>query len=599
MNLRYLLGKVVVDNGFDTGFAKLYGDKMVYMFPFFDLKFYVLCDSLLYNFNLNGISKFNGSLNLDAFSYLSGLEIERELFRVSGFSGVYVQPIAKNNVIYGYTILGSKTKEKFDPVDISNIESIVEITSNRVDFSLKNTEVLGLNRFMLIDTQSKTIEIEGINLSRELGLNKFSYVNVYLNDLWFNRILSEKNDANRYDNDINKLSFIENDIIPVVGNTINREMKLVKNKDKMVIDYSREIVDIAGLIDNIVCNINDRENIIFDKSKVGIQEVFKYIADFIDCNLVLTVYIKDSKYIIFNDKNIRDNILVDIEDNIRSMNSLFVNETSYSVCMGIPYMDDCNEIIGIVSIFKRDISYWSYEERLRLIFLFDYLKELIFPIRDKYEVHVKALTDALTGLFNRRYLDEKLEGFKGQINKEIGITVCDLDGLKYINDTKGHFVGDIFIKEFAGILKRSFRKTDCIVRTGGDEFLGLVENITIEGLGEIINRINNEINIINNSRKYDFLISVSIGYITGDISECASLVKKADELMYANKSSKKSSGLKYIDVRAKDDILKKVALYYMNSFNEGINKISISEISKRNAVEITGLDSEYVYFKKG
>ena len=90
------------------------------------------------------------------------------------------------------------------------------------------------------------------------------------------------------------------------------------------------------------------------------------------------------------------------------------------------------------------------------------------------ELEWLAITDRLTGLYNRAKIDETLEGElqrTARFQRPFGIILLDLDHFKGVNDTHGHQVGDQVLIEFAGLLKKHTRDTDAVGRWGGEEFL--------------------------------------------------------------------------------------------------------------------------------
>ncbi|NQS91611.1 MAG: sensor domain-containing diguanylate cyclase, partial [Chloroflexi bacterium] len=152
--------------------------------------------------------------------------------------------------------------------------------------------------------------------------------------------------------------------------------------------------------------------------------------------------------------------------------------------------------------------------------------------------------DVMTGLYNRAYFDEELRRLDSGRQYPISIIACDLDGLKQINDTYGHHVGDMAIKAAAKILGGgTFRKEDVIARTGGDEFIILLPSVDLDKQPVIIERLEKSIEKHNQSNLEDGLyrpISLSFGYAV--IQEGESLVegyKTADHAMYENKTKKK------------------------------------------------------------
>jgi two-component system, cell cycle response regulator len=91
-----------------------------------------------------------------------------------------------------------------------------------------------------------------------------------------------------------------------------------------------------------------------------------------------------------------------------------------------------------------------------------------------------ALIDALTGLKNRRYLQEYTEKIVAGVlrrGKSIGFIMCDLDYFKQVNDTYGHNAGDIVLKETSRVISQSIRASDIVIRFGGEEFLAVLLDV--------------------------------------------------------------------------------------------------------------------------
>jgi len=115
-------------------------------------------------------------------------------------------------------------------------------------------------------------------------------------------------------------------------------------------------------------------------------------------------------------------------------------------------------------------------------------------LRQDRDLAIKAsLTDELTGVSSRRYAMGKLGelvGMGGDAGEDVGcLAVLDVDNFKYINDRFGHGVGDAVLRDFAATLQRHVRKTDILGRIGGEEFLLLLPNTTMEGAAGIVERM--------------------------------------------------------------------------------------------------------------
>ena len=159
------------------------------------------------------------------------------------------------------------------------------------------------------------------------------------------------------------------------------------------------------------------------------------------------------------------------------------------------------------------------------------------------EVRQLSLTDELTGLYNRRgfflLADQQLK-LARRTQTSYCLLFADLDGLKKINDTFGHEMGDRIIVDAAQILKQTFRDADILARLGGDEF-ALFIPIYSGNSDEFYLRVQNNIDRFNQQPDRAYLLSISIGVQSGDLSNQLSLeelVAQADKLMYENKRAK-------------------------------------------------------------
>ncbi len=160
-----------------------------------------------------------------------------------------------------------------------------------------------------------------------------------------------------------------------------------------------------------------------------------------------------------------------------------------------------------------------------------------------------ALTDPLTGLFNRRgfmLLAEQQLALANRNKKGVCLLFGDLDGLKEINDQFGHSAGDEALNVTAKILKKTFRLTDVIARIGGDEFVILAPGLSPEYCGQVNNplsRFRNELHAYNQNSDLGFDIVLSFGtagYAPEAPCTIEELLEQADARMYGEKGRKMS-----------------------------------------------------------
>lgn len=163
------------------------------------------------------------------------------------------------------------------------------------------------------------------------------------------------------------------------------------------------------------------------------------------------------------------------------------------------------------------------------------------------ELRDEAMQDPLTGLYNRRGLDELLRKQLGRVSRgreSLGMLMIDLDNFKHINDHYGHLVGDSVLIQFADLLGKNVRKRDLAGRYGGDEFIVLLPNVDSEMVVAIKQRIEIAVQawIGNDERLKRLGISIGTALLKSgqDVDE-STLIKMADKSMYEAKREKKAT----------------------------------------------------------
>jgi len=214
-----------------------------------------------------------------------------------------------------------------------------------------------------------------------------------------------------------------------------------------------------------------------------------------------------------------------------------------------------NEVYGVVEI--DDLAFPEYRSRyLSLMLNISKICGLVISNARKYEEvkqsndHLQHINkhDKLTGIYNRFYFEKQLKVMEDSERiRTLGIFVCDVDGLKTVNDSLGHIAGDQLIIVAADILKRCFRDDDIVARIGGDEFSVLIPNCTNEMALVLKDRIQQAITIYNNERLKCHpeppVFSLSVGFAVSDESpfHTEKLFQEADARMYVEKKNKKQN----------------------------------------------------------
>ncbi len=189
--------------------------------------------------------------------------------------------------------------------------------------------------------------------------------------------------------------------------------------------------------------------------------------------------------------------------------------------------------------FTEEEFYARLNSNLEVLELFEITKE-------------KANKDYLTGLFNRRYLFEigtEVYNRAKIKNNKLAVAIIDIDDFKKINDTYGHDIGDIAIKEVSRILKKTVNEDTITSRLGGEEFCLILKNRNKEEIEKLLNliRLEFENNKIKISKKEKISYTVSIGYTVKFSENLESMLKFADEGLYKAKESGKNKVVYFED----------------------------------------------------
>ena len=164
-------------------------------------------------------------------------------------------------------------------------------------------------------------------------------------------------------------------------------------------------------------------------------------------------------------------------------------------------------------------------------------------LRDSVQLSIEAaVTDPLTGLYNRRYMETHVGTLVDQAaarNKPLSVLVLDIDYFKSINDTYGHDAGDDVLQDFAIRIRKSIRGIDLACRYGGEEFVVVMPETDMAVATMVAERLRRRIAsepfpIQKGTRTIDVTISIGIAALAPD-DDAAAVIKRADQALYRAK----------------------------------------------------------------
>ncbi len=165
-------------------------------------------------------------------------------------------------------------------------------------------------------------------------------------------------------------------------------------------------------------------------------------------------------------------------------------------------------------------------------------------LRDNVAASIEmAITDALTSLHNRRYMETHLAALTEQAaqrGKPLSILILDIDFFKSINDGHGHDAGDDVLREFALRIRKAIRNIDLACRYGGEEFVIVMPETDMAVAGMVAERIrrriaNEPFQIQQGAKNLDVTISIGIAAVSGPDDTAAAMLKRADTALYRAK----------------------------------------------------------------
>lgn len=381
------------------------------------------------------------------------------------------------------------------------------------------------------EVKEKVSEVEN-NIYHE----KRDYLEIYERNLQLEKEISERTK----ELDVaNKRMFTLQHILDMMNSATPLEnvLEAIVNSTQGELGYMhcsiiRKYQDVSGEYLHIIAQSDDglidRLNNIIGSPAIQTRRL-TYSSDSIFADSMRQQTIIQSKSIDLSLKS----ILPDVDDEI--IHAVITNQPVKSIIV-VPLYAQKKEF-GWFCVFSSRDELASAE--MDFLGMFAKQVELAITIADLFQaVREQAVTDALTGLYNRRYFEEALEKEiqrTKRIKQPFSIIGIDLDFLKKINDTYGHTFGDLAIKTIANVLKANARSVDVPARIGGEEFNVLLPGVSSEGAMVAAERIRKSIE----QAQID-----TIGHITGSLGVATYLehsdnieevLELTDQAMYTSK----------------------------------------------------------------
>ena len=235
--------------------------------------------------------------------------------------------------------------------------------------------------------------------------------------------------------------------------------------------------------------------------------------------------------------------VVDPKSGLLCRHFVYPLETGY---MCVPLMVQ-GETLGSLCLLGGELKEGHFVDKQLIMAMGESIKLTLSNIKLREELREQAINDPLTGLYNRRYLEESLarELYIAQRrNTPLSVVLLDIDHFKQINDNFGHGSGDALLREVGLILSGNLRMSDIACRYGGDEFVLILPDTTLDDaqhrVQQILKRLH-EIRIWQNNHLIDPLtVSIGIAMASEHNFISSEILRAADEAFYAAKQAKRA-----------------------------------------------------------
>jgi diguanylate cyclase (GGDEF)-like protein len=355
-------------------------------------------------------------------------------------------------------------------------------------------------------------------------------------------------------------------LIPSIVTTAHNDSSFLKEAiNQRVRGYVSKPLNMHNLIDSILVvsepkYLKDRLEVLNKELELKVEKKTHELKSILDAQDNLILVVNDEGSCEVNQTLLNFFGYSDIEEfktNHNSISELFIAKNSYFLSKdGIWFeeiikLEDNKRVVvmknvkGEEIIFRVNIKSFMFNTNYIVISFTDITDLKHYT----YELQYKATHDNLTKLYNRHKLNDELSKEITRENRYmhgLSLLMLDIDDFKKINDTYGHDVGDIVLKNIATIINNSIRSTDYACRWGGEEFMVLLPETTVNDaitIAELI-RINIE-KYENKTLLKPTTVSVGVTQFKVNDDNVESFIKNVDLAMYEAKQTGKNKVVKY------------------------------------------------------
>ena len=195
-------------------------------------------------------------------------------------------------------------------------------------------------------------------------------------------------------------------------------------------------------------------------------------------------------------------------------------------------------------MIKKEKGFWDDRDIRKLLMVYAGLaSSALYRVRLMEFTKHAAITDVLTGAYNRRFFEDMFEkqlALAKRSNEPLSFLIADLDHFKKLNDTYGHITGDRALQQAAKAIKKCLRSSDILARYGGEEFVIIMPATNITNAvekAEIIRRQVKSLKIDTFTSEHPVVLTISIGVSSfpPQGTECSDLLRSADKALYRAK----------------------------------------------------------------